>query len=161
MKKSFRIKVQDDSAQVRIPPPLVLLGAIALSWIMDWIWEFPVFHPGVHLWLGWTLFLGALAVAIWCVTIFRGADTAIPPWETTTTIVSQGPYRFSRNPIYLCMLVALAGVSSLFNTGWGFVLEVPFFLYLRYYVIEKEEAYLETKFKESYLKYKKTTRRWV
>jgi protein-S-isoprenylcysteine O-methyltransferase Ste14 len=78
-----------------------------------------------------------------------------------TTIVETGPYRFTRNPIYLGMVLGLIGLAIAFNSLWLLVTLVPFALVIRYAVITREEAYLERKFGEVYLAYKSRVRRWL
>jgi protein-S-isoprenylcysteine O-methyltransferase Ste14 len=81
--------------------------------------------------------------------------------EQTTAIVTHGPYRFTRNPIYLGMFLGQAGLAIGFDNPWILAMLIPFYLVLRYGVVGKEEAYLERKFGYVYLDYKSRVRRWV
>ena len=81
--------------------------------------------------------------------------------EQTTAIVTHGPYRFTRNPIYLGMFLGQTGFAIGFDNLWILVMPVPFYLVLRYGVVAREEAYLERKFGDVYSDYKSRVRRWL
>ena len=90
----------------------------------------------------------------------RRAGTNVRPDKPTTAIVKDGPYRFTRNPIYLANTVLYVGVTLLFNAFWPLLTLVPFFLLLHWGVVRREERYLEARFGETYLDYKSRVRRW-
>ena len=79
----------------------------------------------------------------------------------TATIVDTGPYRFTRNPIYLGMMLGLIGEAIAFNSVWPLVSLVPFALVIRYGVVAREESYLECKFGDRYGRYRSRVRRWL
>lgn len=152
---------RNDHAGVIAPPPLIWLGHIALG--IGLIFAFPIAlisnalqYPlgGVLIALGFSLMM----TATW---LFRRAGTNIPTYRPTTTVVTSGPYRFSRNPIYLSMLVTHVGIGVVTDNVWMIALVVPFALLLRYGVIAREERYLARKFGEDYQRYKATVRRWL
>jgi protein-S-isoprenylcysteine O-methyltransferase Ste14 len=89
------------------------------------------------------------------------AGSNVPTSMPTTTIVDTGPYRFTRNPIYLAMMLALAGLAIAFDSLWILLTLVPFALVIGYGVVAREEAYLERKFGEAYRRYRARVRRWV
>ena len=80
---------------------------------------------------------------------------------STTTIVDTGPYRFTRNPIYLGMVLGLLGLTIALNSLWLLLTLVPFALVIRYGVVAREEAYLERKFGDDYRRYRARVRRWL
>jgi protein-S-isoprenylcysteine O-methyltransferase Ste14 len=84
-----------------------------------------------------------------------------PGNRPTTTIVESGPYRFTRNPIYLGMFLGLIGLAIAFNDLWLLVTLLPFALVIRYGVVAREEAYLERKFGDVYRGYRSRVRRWL
>lgn len=148
-----------DSAQVKVPPPLILVVSIVIGAAMDHI--YPV-GLQVHLRpLGYLFLIAGVLVAFFCITMFRKAKTDVRPWQPTTAIVERGVYRWSRNPIYLSFVLINAGVGLALDTVWNFVTMVPLFIFLNNYVIRKEEKYLEQKFGQSYLIYKARVRRWI
>ena len=89
------------------------------------------------------------------------AGSNVPTRLPTTTIVETGPYRFTRNPIYLGMVLGLIGLAIGFNSFWLLVTLVPFALVIRYGAITREEAYLERKFGDVYRRYRARVRRWL
>ena len=95
------------------------------------------------------------------VRAFRRANTPVDPGRATTAIVTTGPYRLSRNPGYLAMALAYAGIAVLTDTLWAFVTLLPTLILIDRGVIKREERYLELKFGEDYLRYKARTRRWL
>jgi len=81
--------------------------------------------------------------------------------KPTTALVTEGPFRYSRNPIYLALTLLYVGVALLINALWILLLVVPAVLVLRYGVIAREEAYLTRKFGEAYRQYMAQVRRWL
>lgn len=114
-----------------------------------------------HRWLGGAVLAAAFALAIWAIATIRGAGTRVETYKPTTAIVTTGPYRFTRNPIYLGMLLGLIGLAIGFDSLWILAMLVPFFVVIRYGVVAREEAYLERKFSAVYLGYKSRVRRWL
>jgi protein-S-isoprenylcysteine O-methyltransferase Ste14 len=85
----------------------------------------------------------------------------VPTNRPTTAIVERGPYRFTRNPIYMGMFGGLIGLGIAFDNLWLPLMLVPFALVIRYGVVAREEAYLERKFGDAYRQYRARVRRWV
>jgi protein-S-isoprenylcysteine O-methyltransferase Ste14 len=112
-------------------------------------------------WLGGAVFGFALALGVWAVATMLGAGTNIPTHRPATAIVTGGPYRFSRNPIYLGLFVGLVGLAIAFDDLWLLIALAPFALVIRYGVVAREEAYLERKFGEVYRGYCARVRRWL
>lgn len=89
------------------------------------------------------------------------AQTAINPEQPATAIVSDGAFRFSRNPLYLSLTLLYIGISLLLNAVWAFALLLPLLAVVQIGVIQREEVYLERKFGDEYLRYKTQVRRWL
>jgi protein-S-isoprenylcysteine O-methyltransferase Ste14 len=106
------------------------------------------------------LILFGLGLIGYCARQFKRAQTCIEPWRATSSIITNGPYRYSRNPIYLGFAIAGVGIALAFNTCWMLLSVLAFVLIANKLVIEKEETYLEGKFGEAYLNYQRATRRW-
>jgi protein-S-isoprenylcysteine O-methyltransferase Ste14 len=104
--------------------------------------------------------LGVLLMAAG-VSRFNRAGTNVPTYRPTTALVTDGPYRFSRNPLYISLFLVYAGVGIAADNLWIVGLGVPLFLIMRYGVVAREERYLERKFGQSYLAYKASVRRWL
>jgi protein-S-isoprenylcysteine O-methyltransferase Ste14 len=107
------------------------------------------------------VFVLALALFAWAIVTMTRAGSNVPTNRPTTTIVESGPYRFTRNPIYLGMFLGLIGLTIAFDTLWLLVMLVPFALVIRYGVVAREEAYLDRKFGEVYRAYRSRVRRWL
>lgn len=101
------------------------------------------------------------ALLVWSMKSFRNAGTAVPIGRPTTVIVSSGPYRYSRNPIYIGLTAIYLGIGIAADSQWVLALTVPMLAIVRFGVIAREEAYLEKKFGQTYLAYKDRVRRWV
>jgi protein-S-isoprenylcysteine O-methyltransferase Ste14 len=112
-------------------------------------------------WLGALVFALALALFAWAIATMTRAGSSVPTSRPTTTIVDTGPYRFTRSPIYLSMLVGLIGLAIAVNSLWLLLTLVPFALVIRYGVVAREEAYLERKFGDLYRRYRARVRRWL
>jgi protein-S-isoprenylcysteine O-methyltransferase Ste14 len=111
--------------------------------------------------LGVTLVALAIALFSYSVAKFRAAGTPVPARKPTTVIVRTGPYRFSRNPIYLAFSVFLLGIAIWVNSVWLLATLVGAVALTNYVVVRREEQYLEQKFGAQYLDYKASVRRWV
>ena len=107
------------------------------------------------------VFVLALALVAWAIVTITRAGSNVPTNLPTTTIVESGPYRFTRNPIYLGMLLGLIGLAIVFDNLWLLLMLVPFALVIRYGVVAREEAYLERKFGDAYRRYCARVRRWL
>src|SRR5437868_11453240 len=103
----------------------------------------------------------ALALVAWAIVTFTRSGSNVSTNLLTTAIVESGPYRFTRNPIYLGMFLGLIGLAIAFDTLWLLMMLVPFALVIRYGVVAREEAYLERKFGDVYRGYRSRVRRWL
>jgi len=103
----------------------------------------------------------AVTLFIWSIRTFHSAGTPVPGNRPTTTIVKVGPYRFSRNPIYLAFSLFQIGIALGVNDAWILVTLVPAISITSFVVIPREERYLEERFGEEYAGYKASVRRWL
>ena len=111
--------------------------------------------------MGIALAIAGLGLIVTGIVEFRHANTAVVPFSPTTAIVSSGPFRFTRNPLYLGFVLIYIGVSLAANTLWPlFLLPLAIFV-LSGGVIKREERYLERKFGTVYTDYKTRVRRWI
>lgn len=146
---------------LRFPPPLLPLAVIAAGWGL---------HHVIPLSLGnaaWLTRLGILVLAIAALIAmisllqFLRARTHVEPWHPTSTVIRDGLFRYSRNPIYLSFCIATAGAGLWLNNAWILLGLPPLVLLLQRLVIVREEAYLEEKFGEPYRDYRRQVRRWL
>jgi protein-S-isoprenylcysteine O-methyltransferase Ste14 len=151
-----------DTSNAAVRPPVAWLLAFAAGVAADQLYPLrfvPASVPGA--WVGGAIFAIAFALAIWAIVTIRNAGTQVETYKPTTTIVANGPYRLTRNPIYLAMVLGLIGLAIAFDSLWIVVTLVPFYLVIRYGVVAREEAYLERKFGDVYRGYKSRVRRWL
>ena len=144
-----------------IRPPFVYLGAIALGLLLQFAWPFRLVSRAVSVPLGGTAVLVSVALFFYAVRTFRTAGTPVPGNRPTTTIVRTGPYRCSRNPIYLSFSLLQLGVAFWVNSLWLLVTLIPAVALMSFVVIPREEQYLETRFPSDYMPYKASVRRWL
>ena len=122
----------------------------------------------VHLlsyWLALVIGIGmallAVALAIWANGVMKAAGTNVRPDMPTLTIVRTGPYRFTRNPMYLSLCLAQVAIAFVVDDWVALLLVIPLALILHFGVVVREERYLEAKFGAQYLALKKEVRRWI
>lgn len=154
-----------DAAEVRIFPPAVPLLTIGLGVVAQWLRpiELP-FEPAplVRYAAGGALVGGAiLGLGLWSVLVVRRSGQSENPWKPTTEIVERGPFRVTRNPMYLQMVLACVGFAVLLWNVWILLLTPVCAAILDRLVILPEEDYLEGKFGEDYRAYKRRVRRWI
>ncbi|NJO43351.1 MAG: isoprenylcysteine carboxylmethyltransferase family protein [Cyanobacteria bacterium CRU_2_1] len=142
-------------------PPLIYLGAIALGLLLHFAWPVRLVSRTVSVPLGSTMVLVAVALFFYAVRSFLTAGTPVRGNRPTTTIVCTGPYRCSRNPIYLSFSLLQFGIACWVNSFWLLVTLVPAVALMSFVVIPREEHYLETRFPSDYLPYKASVRRWL
>jgi protein-S-isoprenylcysteine O-methyltransferase Ste14 len=151
-----------DTAHVIIRPPLAWGLAVIAGLALNWLVPLPFLPADLPAgWPGTAVFVLALALVVWAIVTMTKAGSNVPTNRPTTTIVGSGPYRFTRNPIYLGMFLGLIGLTIAFDTLWLLVMLVLFALVIRYGVVAREEAYLERKFGDVYRAYRLRVRRWL
>lgn len=149
--------------ELRIPPPIVAVATAAVMWLMSRVTrEFMIAVPASR-WTAGLLALLGVASAIAGVVSFRKAQTTINPMkpESATSLVDAGIYRFTRNPMYLGLLVVLIAWTVLLSNPLALTGPVAFVLYMNRFQIGPEEAALTGLFGEKYTKYKSRVRRWI
>src|SRR2546429_366191 len=151
-----------DTANVIIRPPIAWALAVVAGLALNWLMPLPFLPAAVYAgWLGAIVFALALALVAWAISTMTRAGSNVPPTLPTTTIVEAGPYRLTRNPIYLGMVLGLIGLATAFNSLWLLMTLALFALIIRHGVITREEAYLERKFGDVYRHYRARVRRWL
>lgn len=159
------IDSEKDAANVRMFPPgiplIVILVAIGLNqiWPIDLANEFP---KSLRYWIGGTIVASAiLGLGAWSVFIMRRSGQSENPWKPTSSIIERGPFRLTRNPMYLQMVVVCFGIAVTLMNFWLFLLTPVCGWLLQRLAIIPEERYLEQKFGETYRAYKNCVRRWL
>ena len=156
---------REDSPGIRVLPPLIALGCFGLGGLADRLWPWPLAGSWVTLerlrWIGLAVLAAGVALDLWSLGLFARQRTSALPFRAASSIVAHGPYRFSRNPMYLGMVLQLAGAGLALGRAW-LVLAAPLAaLVLDLYAIPREERYLERRCGANYLDYKRRVRRWL
>lgn len=151
----------NDHPDVPVLPPFIYLGFLGLALVLDFIFPVDVFAWGLQFFLGMLLLSAGIGLLTFCVMRFTRAGTAVPPTQPTTAIVTNGPYGYSRNPIYIAFIAVYLGLCFLFDLLWGFPLLVPLIYIVNTYVIQREEEYLSAKFGDAYNEYAAKVKRWI
>jgi len=142
-------------------PPLVYSSLIVVGAILEYLWRLPFLPDAIAVPLGILLVVAAVALFVASVGKFRAAGTPVPGNQPTTAIVRVGPYRLSRNPIYLAFSLLHLGIAIWANSLWLIATLIAAILVMALVVIPREERYLERRFGADYLDYKNSVRRWI
>ena len=144
-----------------VHPPLVAVFFIVLAYFLGRFIPLPITVPLVLRYLGLVLTFAGFLLGIAAFMEFRRARTTVDPHGTTKHLVTSGIYRFTRNPIYLGFLLMVIGLPLISGLYWGLVLAPFYMMTMSRLVIEREEVYLERKFKGEYTDYTSRVRRWL
>ncbi|WP_164919456.1 methyltransferase family protein [Hansschlegelia zhihuaiae] len=152
-----------DVAGVIAPPPVLFLGFLTVGIAIDRLmWRLPI---GLSATLAWpaaaALFVAGLALIVGAGIRFRRDGTPPAPWKPTSAIVAAGPYRFTRNPMYLGMAAIYLAIALALDSLPALLLFVPLMVVVDLFVVRREERYLEARFGDGYRTYKSEARRWL
>lgn len=142
-------------------PPLVFLLAILVGAGLEQPWPLAILRSGIPVLLGAALLAAGAALFFVSTRSFAAVGTPVPGNEPTTAIVRDGPYRYSRNPIYLAFILLQLGAAACLNSLWIVATLLPAIALIGLVVIPREERYLEAQFGAEYLAYKAAVRRWI
>lgn len=143
-------------------PPLPYALALYAGWRLDRDWMALPFDLGrINALLSWPLIGAGLALFVWTLLTFHRHHTTVNPYQAASHLCTDGPFAYSRNPIYLGDWLIFIGISLHLATAWPLVFTPLVWALLRYGVIRHEEAHLISKFGRGYQKYKDQVRRWL
>ena len=147
---------------IRIPPPMFYLAALAMGIALEYLlWPIPILGAPSRYVIASILIVVSVAIMPPVLIRFRRAGTSFDVRKAASSLITDGPYRSSRNPTYVSLTMLYLGVGILINNGWVLILVIPVFFIVDMWVIRGEERHLEAKFGEQYLRYKGTVRRWL
>ena len=153
---------EGDRPRILAPPPMIFLSCLVMSIMLHLLR--PLHVPVV----GWLrLGLGVLLIAISAIlsvptfVTMKKYSTPTDASKPTARIIKEGPFRWTRNPLCVAMVLLLGGIAVLANSIWFVLFTLALFILLDQGVIRREEAYLERKFGEEYSQYKNSTPRWI
>jgi protein-S-isoprenylcysteine O-methyltransferase Ste14 len=153
-----------ETPAVRAHPPTIFLAALAVASLLGVVLPF---GPGIAqgasdaFWVGFAFFLIGLAVSLWAVRAILAAGSHVPTWQPTLALATGGPYRLSRNPIYIGMLVLFFGVALMLTNPWMLLVMPAMIWVLQDAVIAPEERFLERRFGAAYTDYARRVPRWM
>jgi protein-S-isoprenylcysteine O-methyltransferase Ste14 len=142
-------------------PPLYFFVLLLLLITQRLLWPIALVIPSPYTWLGLPFVIFGVGINIWADQLYKNVKTAIKPHDMPTTLVTSGPFRFSRNPMYLGMTAILLGAALLSGSAVAFAFPLIFLVLIAYTCIPLEERNMETAFGQRYLDYKNAVRRWL
>ncbi len=152
-----------DRAAVRSQPPLYYLLTLGVGLAIHyWVWPLPLAIPTtLRITLG--IFIGVSGLGIFVLAAAQQKQTGNDPnpHSPTVSIITSGPYSFSRNPIYLGVALLQAGIALWLGSVWVLASVLLALVLVNFLAIRPEETYLERKFGDAYLQYKGSVRRWI
>ena len=146
---------------MRLPPPLIVLGGLVAGLGLDGRLSQPQLNSAPLIVAGATCAVAGLLLGISALGLFHRSGTKPEPWKASSALVTAGIYQFTRNPMYLGMLLLYAGIALAAGGPLTALAWIPVFLILNFYVIGREEAYLERRFGVEYATYREEVRRWL
>lgn len=151
-----------DNAGVRVPPPLIYLLTFGLGWLVQREAPRPILTAwGEARWTGAVLIVTWMLLTAWTMTCFRRYRTSVVPVRPTSALIVKGPFRLTRNPLYLGMMLLYAGMAFWLDALWPLLLLLPLIVVIQGYAIAREERYLERRFGAEYVDYCRRVRRWI
>jgi protein-S-isoprenylcysteine O-methyltransferase Ste14 len=150
-----------DHSGVFVPPPLIYVFFFVIGMFLPRVWSIGILSPPIGHVVGSVFIVAGIALIAWSAQTFRLAKTSVIPVRPTTAVVTYGPYRFTRNPMYVALSLLYLGAAFWLNLVWPLLLLPVVLLVVDSYVIAREEKYLERKFGGEYLQYKSRVRRWI
>ena len=146
---------------IRIHPPLIYVAALLAGVGLNHWWPIGLLPGRWGVVVGVALIVAGVAIMPSVLVRFRRADTPFNPHRPASTLITDGPYRFSRNPAYVALTLWYLGVGLLLNNGWVLLFAVPVLLVMDRWVVPGEEHHLQETFGEQYVRYKSSVRRWL
>jgi protein-S-isoprenylcysteine O-methyltransferase Ste14 len=151
-----------DTPGVRVPPPLFFALAVLGGWLLDRGWRpLPVGGDGTRVVMAWLLIAAFVLLMGSGVQSLWRRHTSMLPFRPATTMVIEGPYRLTRNPMYVGMALLTVAFGLLLNTWWPMLLLPAAIMALQRFVIVREERYLRRRFGAAYEEYTRRVRRWL
>jgi len=151
----------NDNPGVKLAPPIVYLGLGLIGVGMEYVIPLSIGIDSPSNYLGVGVIIVSIVSIGFMFKLFKRYETEPDPWKTTSKIITTGPYKYSRNPVYIFACGVPIGLGIAFNTYWALFAFIPALIIVYYTAVKKEEKYLETKFGQEYLDYKAKVRRWL
>jgi protein-S-isoprenylcysteine O-methyltransferase Ste14 len=152
-----------DTANIIAPPPVLFFSCLVGSYLLDLLvpWRVLDLYGWSRISISISLFTASGVIVLLAWRALKRHKTPADPSEPTTALVCEGPFRFSRNPFYISLLLLYLSLSTLVGSVWMLMCVVTLFLLLDYGVVRREEQYLLQRFGDQYRSYMKAVRRWI
>ena len=151
---------EDKKPEIRIIPPIVYLIGLVIGFGFERLWPIIEMRSVLTIIIGIILILLSVLLIVPSILKFRIAATPFDIRKPATVLVTDGPYRYSRNPGYLALTLLYIGLALIIGSIWVVIMLAPVLVVIHYGVIKKEERHLLDQFGEEYIHYKKNVRRW-
>ena len=151
----------DDTVSFRLWPPVAVGVPLLLGGIATAVWGDPVEPGDWRVPLGWLLAAAFVVWNGWSLWLFARHETGLLPGDATTSMIESGPYRLSRNPLYVGLLALYLAIALLASSFWALVLFPTAAVLVLWGAILPEERFLESRFGEPYDDYRARVRRWL
>jgi protein-S-isoprenylcysteine O-methyltransferase Ste14 len=151
----------EETVGFRLWPPVAIGAPLLVGWLATLQWGDPVELGAWRLPLGWALVLLFAGWNGWSLWLFAHHETGLLPGQATHAMIEQGPYRLSRNPLYVGLLALYLAVALLAPTFWGLALFPVAVLLVLWGAILPEERFLRERFGAPYDDYTRRVRRWL
>ena len=151
----------DHGPGIIVPPPIIYLVGFLFAYAMNRFYPIPMFGPPLSIVLALIAAMPSAILGLWSLMEFWRARTNPFPHKPSSSLVVIGPYRITRNPMYVSLALLYIGFGFLLGISWVFVFLPAVIFVMHYYIIRREESYLESRFGEQYLAYKQQVRRWL
>jgi protein-S-isoprenylcysteine O-methyltransferase Ste14 len=152
---------QGQTPGIRVIPPLIFVAAMALAFLANALWPVPLLPDVIRYTIGPALIVASGAVMPPTLRAFRRAGTPFDVRRSAEALVTDGPYRYSRNPAYVAMIGLCLGIAIVADNTWAIATLMAATAYLHRYVVLAEERHLETRFGADYRSYKSRVQRWI
>ena len=152
---------ENETAGVVAPPPLIFGAAILLGALLQRLAPLPFLPDGLARSLGVGVSALGVFLFVWAVVTMTRARTPVPTRRATKRIVTHGPYRFTRNPIYLAFSLIQIGLACAYDAVWVLITLALALVVMNAGVISREERYLTRRFGKTYTDYRARVRRWI
>ena len=151
----------NDHEKIRVPAPILTIVHITIAILLGKFMPLPIPVPIFIQWLGLGFAALGFILGILALIEFRRVRVALDPKRSTTSFVTSGIYRYTRNPVYLGFVFMLIGLPLNMGSYWGVILTWPLVTFMNSLVIKHEETQLEKRFKKQYTDYMTNVRRWL
>lgn len=152
---------EEDHPDVAFHPSFLLVALLVTGWTLRQAQPLPFLPDEFARPIGGALAGASFFLFSWATLTMHRAGTNIPPHLPAKALVRSGPYRFSRNPIYLSLAIGFVALAAWLNTAWYLLMNLLFVGLMSAGVILREERYLSRKFGIRYERYRSDVRRWL